>query len=157
MSFNSVHQMQVTITLPRDEKGMMGRECPKCELVFNIKTGTGLKGEDLPCHCAYCGHAAARVQFFTKAQIQSAKSLAMRQFTDQLHRQLTRLEFNRAGRGPFGIGISMRLTTRPYSSGSTGVPTLRRPHFRKLKRSPIRRLIAGSFTDPVSLRSSPRS
>lgn len=114
MSFNIPNQMQVTITLPHDEKGMMGRECPKCELVFNIKPGTGLKGEDLPCHCAYCGHVAAHDQFSTKAQIEYAKSVAMRQFTDQLHRQLKRLEFNHPARGPFGIGISMKVTTRPY-------------------------------------------
>ena len=114
MSFNIPDQMQVSITLPRDEKGMMGRECPECELVFNIKPGTGLKGEDLPCHCAYCGHVAAHDQFFTKAQIEYAKSIAMRQFTDQLHRQLKRLEFNHPARGPFGIGISMKVTTRPY-------------------------------------------
>ncbi|MCU0821733.1 MAG: hypothetical protein MUC95_04570 [Spirochaetes bacterium] len=74
MSFTIPNQMQVTITLPRDEKGMMGRECPECELVFNIKPGTGLKGEDLPCHCAYCGHVAGHDQFFTKAQIEYAKS-----------------------------------------------------------------------------------
>lgn len=114
MSLHIPNKMQVTITLPRDEKGMMGRECPKCELVFNIKPGTGLKGEDLPCHCAYCGHLAAHDQFFTKAQIEYATSVAMRQFTDQLHRQLKRLEFNHPARGPFGIGISMKVTTRPY-------------------------------------------
>lgn len=114
MSLNIPDQMQVSITLPRDEKGMMGRECPECELVFNIKPGTGLKGEDLPCHCAYCGHVAPHNQFFTKAQIEYAKSIALRQFTDQLHRQLKRLEFTHPARGPFGIGISMKVTTRPY-------------------------------------------
>lgn len=114
MSINIPEQMQVSVTLPRDEKGMMGRECPECELVFNIKTGTGLKGEDLSCHCAYCGHVAAHDQFFTKAQFEYAKSVALRQFTDQLHRQLKRLEFNHRPRGPFGVDISMKVTTRPY-------------------------------------------
>jgi hypothetical protein len=114
MSFDIPDQMQVSITLPRDEKGMMGRECPECELVFNIKPGTGLKGEELPCHCAYCGHVAPHNQFFTKEQIEYAKSFALRQFTDQLHRQLKRLEFNHPARGPFGIGIGMKVTTRPY-------------------------------------------
>ena len=114
MSFNIPNKMQVSITLPPDEKGMVGRECPECELVFNIKPGTGLKGEDLSCHCAYCGHVAAHDQFFTKAQIEYAKSIAMRHVTDQLHRQLKRLEFNHPPRGPFGIGISMKVTTRPY-------------------------------------------
>jgi|SRR5688572_11830704 len=114
MSLNIPDQMQVSITLPRDEKGMMGRECPECELVFSIGPGTGLKGVDLPCHCAYCGHVAPHNQFFTKEQIEYAKSIALRQFTDQLHRQLRRLEFNHPARGPFGIGISMKVTTRPY-------------------------------------------
>ena len=114
MSFNIPNQMQVSITLPPDEKGMVGRECPECELVFNIKPGTGLKGEDLPCHCAYCGHVAAHDQFFTKAQIEYAKSIAIRHVTNQLHHQLKRLEFNHPPRGAFGIGISMKVTTRPY-------------------------------------------
>lgn len=115
MSFKIPDQMNVSVTLPHDQNGMIGRECPKCELVFKIKPGTGLKGEDLPCHCAYCGHVAPHNQFFTKPQIEYAKSIAMRHFTDQLHRQLKRLEFNHPARGPFGIGISMKVTTRPYS------------------------------------------
>lgn len=114
MSFNIPNRMQVSITLPPDEKGMVGRECPECKLVFNIKPGTGLKGEHLPCHCAYCGHIAPHDQFFTKEQIEYAKSIAMRHVTDQLHRQLKRLEFNHPPRGPFGIGISMKVTTRPH-------------------------------------------
>lgn len=111
---NNPNQMEVSVTIPRDDNGMMGRECPKCELVFNIKPGTGLNGEDLPCHCAYCGHIAPHNQFFTKAQIEYAKSVAVRQITDKLHRQLKRLEFNHPPRGPLGIGISLKVTTRPY-------------------------------------------
>jgi len=114
VTFSIPNQMQMSITLPLDEKGMVGRECPKCELVFNIKPGTGLKGEDLPCHCAYCGHVAPHNQFFTKAQIEYANSVAIRHVTDQLYRQLKRLEFNHPARGPFDIGISMKVTTRPY-------------------------------------------
>jgi hypothetical protein len=93
---------------------MTGRECPKCELTFKIKPGTGLKGEHLPCHCAYCGHVADHDQFWTKEQIEYAKSVAIRQFADRLHDELKTLEFNHPPRGPFGIGISMKLTTQPY-------------------------------------------
>jgi hypothetical protein len=114
MSFNIPSQMNVSITLPPDEKGMVGRECPKCELVFNIKPGTGLKGEGLPCHCAYCGNIASHDHFFTKHQIEYAKSIAVRRITDEFHRELKRLEFNHPPKGPFGIGISMKVTTQPY-------------------------------------------
>lgn len=48
---------QFSISIPPDENGLIGRECPEpnCESYFKIQPGTGLKGEDLPCHCPDCG------------------------------------------------------------------------------------------------------
>jgi hypothetical protein len=114
MSFNFPDHMQVSVRIPRDEKGMMGRECPKCELIFKIRPGTGLKGKDLPCRCAYCGHVANHDQFWTKEQIEYAKSVALHEFVDQFHDELKKLEFDHPPRGPFGIGISLKLTTQTY-------------------------------------------
>jgi ribosomal protein L17 len=52
---------QLSIPIPRDADGTIGRECPvpECESYFKIQPGTGLKGSDLPCYCPYCGHNRA--------------------------------------------------------------------------------------------------
>lgn len=104
-----------SISLPPDEKGFIGRECPvaECEGYFKVQLGTGLKGESLPCHCPYCGQGANSDKFFTKAQVEYAKSVVMREVTGALLKDLKALEFNHRPRGAFGIGISMKVTGQP--------------------------------------------
>jgi len=99
-------------SLPPDEAGFIGRECPvaECEGYFKLQPGTGLKGENLPCHCPYCGHGSGSDKFFTKAQVEYAKSVVMREVTGALLKDLKSLEFNHRPRGGFGIGISMTVS-----------------------------------------------
>ena len=106
---------QFSISLPSDEEGLIGRECPvpECEGYFKIQPGTGLKGEDLTCHCPYCGHGAGSDKFFTKAQVEYAKSVVMREVTGAVLKDLESLEFNHRPRGAFGIGISMKVSGQP--------------------------------------------
>lgn len=106
---------QFSISIPPDEEGFIGRECPvpECEGYFKIQPGTGLKGENLPCHCPYCGHGAGSDKFFTKAQVEYAKSVVMREVTGALLKDLKSLEFNHRPRGAFGIGISMKVSGQP--------------------------------------------
>lgn len=103
---------QFSISIPSDETGMIGRECPErsCESYFKIQPGTGLKGDDLPCHCPYCGHKAGQDKFFTKAQIKYAESVVLNKVTGALLKDLKSLEFNKKPRGGFGIGISMKVS-----------------------------------------------
>lgn len=103
------------ITIPKDEDGLIGRECPlpECESYFKLQPGTGLKGEDLPCHCPYCGHKDSSDKFFTKAQIEYAKSIVLNQVTGAVLKDLKALEFNHRPSGGFGIGISMKVTGQP--------------------------------------------
>ena len=104
---------QFSIPIPRDEHGYLGRACPRCERYFKITPGTGLTGESLPCHCPYCGHSAQQNQFFTKAQIEFAKSVALNKVTGAIIKDLKRLEFNHRPTGPFGIGFRMKVEGRP--------------------------------------------
>lgn len=106
---------QFSISIPPDEDGLVGRECPElaCESYFKIQPGTGLKGENLPCHCPYCGHTAGANKFFTKAQIEYAKSVVLNQVTGALIQDLKSLEFNHRPRGAFGIGVSMKISGQP--------------------------------------------
>ncbi len=101
----------ISIPIPADANAFTGRECPQpeCEGYFKIELGTGLKGEGLPCHCPYCGHTAGHDHFWTKEQIEYAKSVAMRKITDALHKDLKKLEFGHKPKGAFGIGISMKV------------------------------------------------
>ena len=116
MSHLSRLPSQFSISIPPDKDGLIGRECPvkECEGYFKIQPGTGLKGENLPCRCPYCGHAARQQEFFTKAQIEYAKSIVINQVTGAMLKDLKSLEFNHRPTGGFGIGISMKVEGRPH-------------------------------------------
>ncbi len=102
---------RISIPIKPDEAGFTGRECPQsdCEGYFKIEFGTGLEGDDVPCHCPYCGYTAAHDHFWTKEQIEYAKSVAMRELTDAVRKDLKKMEFNLKPKGPFGIGISLKV------------------------------------------------
>lgn len=101
-------RMTFRISLPTDENGLTGRECPnkECEGYFKIKFGTGLKESDLPCHCPYCGHKGAQDTFYTRDQIKYAKSIVTNQVLDALMSELKKTEFS--VNGPFGLRLSGR-------------------------------------------------
>lgn len=102
---------RISIAIPRDENRFTGRECPQPDCVgyFKVEFGTGLKGDGLPCHCPYCGHAAGHDRFWTKDQIDYAKSVAMRRITDAIHKDLKGLEFEHKPKGAFGLGFSLKV------------------------------------------------
>jgi hypothetical protein len=108
-------EMKFRVVLPKGDDGMSRRECPveECLGQFMIQFGTGLNGEDLPCHCPYCGHISAHETFHTPEQIEYARSVALNQLTSQFLPELKRLEFNHPPRGAFGIGVRMRVTGTP--------------------------------------------
>jgi hypothetical protein len=82
---------------------------------FKIELGTGLKGDDLPCHCPYCGFIAGQDQFFTQDQIDYATSVAINKVTDavlkDLRQSLGDLEVK--PRGIFGIGLRFTVEGKP--------------------------------------------
>lgn len=102
---------RIAIRIQPDKDGFTGRECPnpECEGYFKITFGTGLTGEDLPCHCPYCGHSGPPDHFWTQEQIEYAKSVAKRQVVDAVRKDLKKLEFEHRPRGAFDIGFSMKL------------------------------------------------
>ena len=106
---------RISVPITAGEDGFTGRECPNtdCEGYFKIVSGTGLEGDGLPCHCPYCGHTASHDEFWTQEQIRYAKSVAMRRISDAIRKDLKSLEFSQKPRGPFGIGLSMKVKTGP--------------------------------------------
>jgi hypothetical protein len=107
--------MSFSIPIEPDEKGMTGRECPQpdCLGYFKVKFGTGLIGEDLKCVCPYCGHRGDPNTFWTQEQLEYAKSIAVRQVTNLVIKELKKSEFTVRPKGPFGIGMSMKVTAGP--------------------------------------------
>jgi hypothetical protein len=105
---------QFSIPIHADEDGYLGRECPvqECLGYFKITPGTGIKGP-APCRCPYCGHSGENKTFFTQEQIEYAKSIVIRQVSDAFFKDLKSLEFEHKPRGPFSIGISMKVKTSP--------------------------------------------
>ena len=103
----------ISISIEPDEDGFTGRECPQldCEGYFKIELGTGLVGEDLPCHCPYCGHTAMHDHYWTRDQIEYLRSVAMQTFTDAIRSDLKKMEFKQEPKGPLGIELS--LTFKP--------------------------------------------
>lgn len=83
--FDSIDRMHVS--LPPDDDGMFGRECPieACQSYFKIKPGTGIvqKGY-MKCFCPYCGNEGVQTDFFTKAQIEYAKSIAIQRAQNEI-------------------------------------------------------------------------
>jgi len=106
-----------SVSIPASEDGLTGRQCPvdDCEGYFSIQLGTGLTGEDLKCHCPYCGHSGEPSDFTTPEQIEYAKSVALNRITGALLRDLKRMEFDHRPRpGTFGIGMSLTVSGRPH-------------------------------------------
>jgi hypothetical protein len=101
---------QIKVPIRPDKHGYLGRECPnpKCREYFKITPGTGIT-TPAPCHCPYCGHAGDSNTFFTRAQIEYAKSVAFEQITEAVHQELKSMEFDIQPSGPFGIGLSMKV------------------------------------------------
>ena len=103
-----------SVAIPPDEDGYTGRECPKCEKYFKIKFGTGLpKATD--CHCPYCNHVGPQSEFFTKEQIEYAKSVLLNAITSDLVAGLKRLEKETSQRGLVSIAIKVKGRTTPIA------------------------------------------
>ena len=104
----------IAISIDPDENGYIGRECPECEGYFKITPGTGLEG-DVPCHCPYCGAEASQDEYFTKEQIEYAKSVALNQITGSLIKQMKKMEVKSNPRDFISMSISVKGKPHPIS------------------------------------------
>jgi len=110
--------MSIKVSLPSDERGFTGRECPKCFKYFKLKFGTGLPISI--CHCPYCGHTGDHNEFFTKDQIKYVKSIALREVMKRVvEPELRKLErsfkeLERATKGGF-IQIEVKTKRSPIT------------------------------------------
>jgi hypothetical protein len=104
--------LNVSVSIPLDENGMMGRECLECELYFKLKPGTGIETEH--CHCPYCDYEGNADTFWTQAQLEYAQSIAMKQaFNKIVKPQLDKLtnSFKQLERNSRNSIIQFKVTT----------------------------------------------
>ncbi len=106
--------MEISVKIEPDADGYTGRECPTCEKYFKIKFGTGLPGSP-PCHCPYCNHTGPQEEFWTKQQIEYARSVAMYQVSGQFLKQLKKLERRPDPRAMISIGMTVNGSPTPIA------------------------------------------
>lgn len=106
--------MNFSIELKPDTEGYTGRECPTCEKYFKIKFGTGLPGA-VECHCPYCNHIGHQKEFFTKQQLEYAKSVAINKVSGNLLGMMKKME-RKPNRNQFiSIGITVKGSPTPIT------------------------------------------
>jgi hypothetical protein len=71
-------QKKISVTMPTDKDGLVGRECPSCDMYFKLKSGTGLPTTQ--CSCPYCDYRDESNEFMTQDQKEYLTSIAAREF-----------------------------------------------------------------------------
>ncbi len=104
--------MKIPVSIEPDEEGYIGRECPVCKKYFKVKFGTGLHGVT-DCYCPYCNHKDSQDNFWTRQQIEYAKSIALNQVTSDLLKSLKKLERRPKPNQLISIGITVKGQPTP--------------------------------------------
>ena len=109
--------VHMQVSMPVDEHGFFGRQCPSCSQLFRIDADEyqALPDEQDLC-CVYCGHRAEASDFMTAQQLERAMSAvsawAMQRTHDVLDGALRRISRPRPSSRGFGIHVSHR--SRPF-------------------------------------------
>lgn len=112
-------EVRLHITLPVDDEGMLGRQCPQCDQYFKLKPGTGVP-DIATTICPYCEFQSDGSDFATNDQIEYAQSIAIKQLVEpslrDLQNSLKQLE--RKTRGSLiqfkAIGTDIRFPIKYY-------------------------------------------
>ena len=103
--------ISMSVELPTDEGGMVGRECPSCSEYFKLKPGTGMDTER--CSCPYCEHEDDSSEYLTAAQLEFVKSLALRKVAGPMLRELEET-FKSLERNTRGSLLSFKVKTTGF-------------------------------------------
>lgn len=107
---------RISLTLPTDDNGLTSRKCPdqKCNGLFKVKFGTGLKGDNIPCHCPYCGCTGDMSDFNTLEQQKYVESVAIRYVQGIVQDELVRWgrQIERSMSGGF-LSAKIRVSGQP--------------------------------------------
>jgi hypothetical protein len=106
--------MEFSVDIKPDEDGYTGRECPVCEKYFKIKFGTGLPNAT-DCHCPYCNHIGPQSEFWTKQQIEYARSVALHKISGDFLKSMKKIERKPDRNAFLSIGITVKGKPTPIA------------------------------------------
>jgi hypothetical protein len=79
----------MSVPIPTDERGLVGRRCPACLRYFKVKLGTGLPTAET-CNCPYCEHASDTSDFTTPEQEEYVRSVGLREAQERILKPMMR-------------------------------------------------------------------
>lgn len=103
-----------SVDIKKDDEGYLGRECPECEKYFKIKPGTGIPGFS-SCYCPYCQHFGPQDHFWTKQQIEYARSVVLNKVSGDLLKMMKRMETKPKKNQFISIGITVKGKPTPIT------------------------------------------
>ncbi len=111
------NKYEFKISIPTDERGMVGRECTNKECspgYFKVKIGTGITEDQLLAYCPYCRTSEEPSAFLTSSQKDYAIGLVQNAAVDGMNREIQKaFGVNSSGKrrisgGPISLDISVQ-------------------------------------------------
>ncbi|MGA5162253.1 hypothetical protein [Streptomyces pseudogriseolus] len=105
---------EMRVSIPSDDNGFFGRQCPECSLVFrmDVQQYEALP-DSLALWCVYCGHHAEHSEFMTEQQrdriMRAAGDFAMQMVSQELDKM-----FGGLARSSRGGSISFSYRSQPF-------------------------------------------
>lgn len=103
-----------SVDIKKDDEGYLGRECPECEKYFKIKPGTGIP-DFYDCYCPYCRHFGPQDHFWTKQQIEYARSVVLNKVSGDLLKMMKKIETKPKRNQLISIGITVKGRPTPIT------------------------------------------
>lgn len=103
-----------SVDIKKDDEGYLGRECPKCEKYFKLKPNTGIP-DFSDCYCPYCRHLGPQDHFWTKQQIEYAQSIVLNKVSNDLLKEIKRIETKSKRNQCISIGITVKGRPTPIT------------------------------------------
>jgi hypothetical protein len=73
----SGNEVRFNVSMPTDDDGHFGRECPDCSQIFRVSADDyDALPDDLTLWCVYCGHSDDHSEFITQQQMERATRAA---------------------------------------------------------------------------------
>jgi len=112
------NEYSMRVSIPTDEDGLVGRECPNEECspgYFKIKPGTGITKGQEKAFCPYCRTEAEPSEFITKAQKEYAIAHVKNEAINGINRMIGEsLGLGSAGKKKIGGGLfSIEMSLKP--------------------------------------------
>ncbi|WP_435271884.1 hypothetical protein [Streptomyces parvulus] len=105
---------EMRVSIPSDDNGFFGRQCPECSLVFRMDVHQyEALPDNLALWCVYCGHHAEHSEFMTEQQrdriMRAAGDFAMQMVSQEFDKM-----FGGLARSSRGGSISFSYRSQPF-------------------------------------------